>query len=533
MKEKKNLGLIVVTLGVVFAAIIGAAFAYFTAQLGDGAETDINAQSGTTESLMFEKSGDISITANQTDFYEGAPSKSKTETVKAILTPNDVTKHATRTYNVYFIVDANDFIYTTGDAKEPELIMKVKGPNGFVQNIPGLTPLKDEGTFDITTKREMAFKIAEDFSIEATDTPTTQEWEITVTLVNLDTIQNENGGRTFKGSIYITTEEMETYELINVSSITPNKDWHSITAVANIDEGTAGIDKYYFAIEKTSEEPANIKLMTIAESLNYTYHESSTNSYTFNTLDDGSELEPNQNYKIYTYAIDKEGYRSNIYSEVIKTDEYKPVEIGNVSYETTWHSIKITGVETTPGDGTAKLYKFTKDLDGSWSSYSENPTIEYDDLDPSTEYRIYVQVQDTNGQEGIHKEVKIKTKDYNNVEVTPSITEITDTSMKVVVSTTNGDGTVEKVEIQNGSGEYQQATLEDNNYVYTFNNLTAGESYTFNIKVTDSNKKVVLDSVSDRAHWKVDITVDNGKSVPTWNHVANGENTTFTISVNF
>ena len=313
LKNKQNI-YILVTIGIILASLVGGTFAYFAAQLGDGAESDINAQSGRTESLMFEKTGDISITADQTDFYEGAPDKFGEASVKAILTPSDVKKQAERTYNVYFIVDDNDFIYSTKEEKKPELILQIKDPKGnIVKNIPGLTYIEDKEGFDITEKRTMAFKIAEDYDIKATDDkPTTQEWQIKVTLVNLTTNQYENAGKTFRGRIQITTDDQETYKLINVNSITPDKDWHSITATTNIDEGTADVDKYYFAIEKTSEEPATMSFRTIAENLSYTYHESADNSYTFNELDDGSELEPNQNYKIYSYVIDKEGYRSNI-----------------------------------------------------------------------------------------------------------------------------------------------------------------------------------------------------------------------------
>ena len=62
--------------------------------------------------------------------------------------------------------------------------------------------------FDITT-RTGGFLLVPDYDISATrGNTTTQEWKVEVTLVNLDTDQNKNTGKTLSGKLYVTKEKL-------------------------------------------------------------------------------------------------------------------------------------------------------------------------------------------------------------------------------------------------------------------------------------------------------------------------------------
>ena len=66
-----------------------------------------------------------------------------------------------------------------------------------------------ENGFDITT-RTGGFLIRADYEIETTST-IEQTWNIEVTLVNLDSDQNINMGKTLNGRFYITTDQNLKY----------------------------------------------------------------------------------------------------------------------------------------------------------------------------------------------------------------------------------------------------------------------------------------------------------------------------------
>ena len=94
----------------------------------------------------------------------------------------------------------NNFVYTTDD-NQTELFLSVTDPEGNpVTSISGLTPVTIDGVqgFDITTKAGL-ITIANNYEITTTST-TTQEWNITVTFVNLDSDQQANTEKSFNAA---------------------------------------------------------------------------------------------------------------------------------------------------------------------------------------------------------------------------------------------------------------------------------------------------------------------------------------------
>ncbi len=127
MNNKKIYSIIAVT--AVLLTAIGVTFAYFIANFGAESSTNINIESKTTDKLYFVEGQPISIVASQENFGEGMGNLSDYTVTSANLKANTNTNIASENYNVFFVIDYNDFEYTTED-KKTELMMKVTDPNG-------------------------------------------------------------------------------------------------------------------------------------------------------------------------------------------------------------------------------------------------------------------------------------------------------------------------------------------------------------------------------------------------------------------
>ena len=212
--EKKVLALSFLGVLTFIAVVVGATYAYFTAQGGGTGNINVNAGTATTDNLSFQTGSAISLTANQEDFGSGAGNKSGSTYARATLTANNATNNATRNYYVYLDITSNDFEYTTVD-EQAELLLKVTDPDGTeVTNISGLTR-KTSGSgdnqvtgFDITTQTGL-ITIADNYEITSTGT-VTQDWQIEVIFANLDSDQNANTGKSFSANLIIQEEPMVT-----------------------------------------------------------------------------------------------------------------------------------------------------------------------------------------------------------------------------------------------------------------------------------------------------------------------------------
>ena len=300
--EKKVLVLSFLGVITLIIVVVGATYAYFTAQGGGSANTNVNVQTSTTDNLSFQVGAAISLTANQEDFGQGTGNKSGSTYARAILTANNTTNTATRNYYVYLNILNNNFEYTTED-EQGEILLKVTDPDGTeVTSIPGLTR-KTSGTgenevtgFDITTKTG-SITIADNYEITASPSAT-QEWQIEVIFVNLDSDQNANTNKTFNANLIV--RENSPIGITNVSTSNITSDSITLTVDA---ESENAITNYYFA--KNEEE----------------YVESDSNTYTFSGLDAGTE------YTLKVYVVDEEGYQSAVYSTEESTTELTLAEL--------------------------------------------------------------------------------------------------------------------------------------------------------------------------------------------------------------
>ncbi len=267
-KENKKKTLILSLIAIVTLSLvaIGAAYAFFASKNTGKKDVNINAESGTTDVLTFENGETIEITANMDNFASGMGSEEGKTIAKAKLTANDATNEASDSYYVYLKINTNELRYTnfkdeSGDIKPgieqedktitapdgthttkvPELILTVKETNkatgetkelnqADIENLTYYdsisTKRKTEDStedvtisgFDITEAKGMILLKYEnihtsndekDEERENLPNMTTHEWEITVTLINLDSDQNNNTGKTFDATLILQKEEYQ------------------------------------------------------------------------------------------------------------------------------------------------------------------------------------------------------------------------------------------------------------------------------------------------------------------------------------
>ncbi len=188
--------------------IVGATYAYFQASGGTGTSANLKVTTYTTDVFNFEVGSDISIYADATSFASGKGNASGNTFAKAILTANNKTNTATEHYYLYLNISNNTFTYTQNEST-PELLLTITDASGnAVTDITSLTYKKvtdGKGTsisgYDITNKSGVITLFN---NKEITASPTkTDEWNITVTLVNYDKDQNKNAGKSFSAKLMI------------------------------------------------------------------------------------------------------------------------------------------------------------------------------------------------------------------------------------------------------------------------------------------------------------------------------------------
>ena len=213
MKNKKQAIILSVIASIaLLVLIVGATYAYFQASGGTGTNADVKVTTYTTDVFNFEVGNDISIYADATSFASGKGNASGNTFAKAILTANNKTNTATEHYYLYLNISNNTFLYTQNE-NTPELLLTIKDAGGnAVTDITSLTyktVTDGKGVsisgYDITNKSGVITLFN---NKEITASPTkTDEWNITVTLVNYDKDQSKNAGKNFSAKLMIQKEE--------------------------------------------------------------------------------------------------------------------------------------------------------------------------------------------------------------------------------------------------------------------------------------------------------------------------------------
>ena len=285
VNEKKVLIISFIGVITLILVVVGATYAYFQATSSGEENINTNISSNTTDNLSFNIGNAININATEENFAQGMASLSGSTQASATLTANNYTNNATRNYYVYLNITNNNFVYTTDD-NQTELFLSVTDPEGNpVTSISGLTPVTIDGVqgFDITTKAGL-ITIANNYEITTTST-TTQEWNITVTFVNLDSDQQANTEKSFNATLLMQENAPIIISNVTTSNITTDSITLNVEATS---ENT--ITNYYYALGDNE------------------FVESTSNTHIFDNLDAGTE------YTFRVYAVDDAGYQSAIYS---------------------------------------------------------------------------------------------------------------------------------------------------------------------------------------------------------------------------
>ena len=213
MESKKKKIVLVVTIVFLVVLVIGATFAYFVAQTGVGAATDVNVSANTVDTFSFEVGDPLTFTADQFTFTEGGDNASASTFAKAILTANNKTNTVTEHYYLYLNITNNSFTYSK-DSTKPELLLQITDKAGNVVNdILGLeykTVTNGAGTeisgYDLTTKNGLITLLD---NREITTTSTLEEqWNVTIVFVNYEFNQAANGGKNFTAKLMIQKNEL-------------------------------------------------------------------------------------------------------------------------------------------------------------------------------------------------------------------------------------------------------------------------------------------------------------------------------------
>ena len=211
MKNKKIILSIVASIALI-VLIIGATYAYFQAQTGEGAQTDIKINANTVDTFTFEVGSALNLSLNQENFASGKGNQTGTTFAKAMLTANNKTNTATEHYYLYLNISKNTFTYSI-DNNTPEILLSIKdGSNNEITIVSGLTyktVTDGKGAsikgFDITTKTGLV-TILNNREITTTSSKT-EEWNITVIFVNYNSNQAGNAGKNFSAKLMIQKEE--------------------------------------------------------------------------------------------------------------------------------------------------------------------------------------------------------------------------------------------------------------------------------------------------------------------------------------
>ena len=212
MENRKTKIISVVSIIALALTLVTATYAYFAAQTGEGAQTDIKINASTVDTLTFETGSAISLSLDQDNFASGKGNQSGTTFAKAMLSANNKTNTATEHYNLYLSVDTNTFNYTQ-DTNTPEILLSIKdGSNNEITSVSGLNykTVRDASGatikgFDITTSIGLITLLN---NKEITANPQkTDTWNVTVTFINYDRDQSKNAGKSFNAKIIIKKGE--------------------------------------------------------------------------------------------------------------------------------------------------------------------------------------------------------------------------------------------------------------------------------------------------------------------------------------
>ena len=213
MENKKTKIISVVSIIGLALTLVTATYAFFAAQTGEGAQTDIKINASTVDTLTFETGSIISLSLDQDNFASGKGNQTGSTFAKAMLSANSKTNTATKYYYLYLNISKNTFNYTQ-DTNTPEILLTVKDGTGneitSINDLTYKTVTDGKGAsisgFDITTGIGLITLLN---NKEITASPQkTDTWNVTVTFINYDKDQSKNAGKSFNAKLIAQQKEI-------------------------------------------------------------------------------------------------------------------------------------------------------------------------------------------------------------------------------------------------------------------------------------------------------------------------------------
>ena len=205
MENRKNTILLtVIAVATLLVAVVGATFAYFTAQGGSSVQTPVNVTTASTSNGSFQTSGAITINATQENFGQDDGDQTGQATGTVTYTASS-TAASDFCYTVTLDITANNFVYTTDPTNTPELTFTAEKAASATDLTSPTTLINAQDITTVTSDIQIPNTVSgSDYvhKISAGQGATVNDqWRFTVTFVNLDSDQNENTGKSFTGQI--------------------------------------------------------------------------------------------------------------------------------------------------------------------------------------------------------------------------------------------------------------------------------------------------------------------------------------------
>ena len=204
MENRKNTILLtVIAVATLLVAVVGATFAYFTAQGTGSQQKNIEVTSETINSMAFYIDKDIDIEATTANFKQDGSDVTDTITATATFNANNQDA-ATFCYTVDLIVKSNTFEYTAENTEQlPELTLHVTKDAGTTSSPVDIIaePVSKGDPGDLTGGSPSTINIpttagGNDFKHQisaAAGQRVVDTWKVTVTFVNHDFDQSSLG----------------------------------------------------------------------------------------------------------------------------------------------------------------------------------------------------------------------------------------------------------------------------------------------------------------------------------------------------
>lgn len=194
--------LMIISIATLFVAVVAISFAYFTTTNGGTSTTELLIQTSPMDSLVFSSDEQITLDVYENNFGYGDGDIVGIAYSNVELTGNNANTSNLYCYSVKLNILENDFEYTTME-HTPELVLSLYGSDVPFDDDDDSNSVLLVDEMDITTETTEKIELYK-AGISAPKGETAHKYFKTlIKLNNLDTVQDENAGKEFVGSIVI------------------------------------------------------------------------------------------------------------------------------------------------------------------------------------------------------------------------------------------------------------------------------------------------------------------------------------------